>query len=299
MTSQLLLGGLLLAGAAGLTWRAMRPGTAANAAVDAPAATDLRDLQMAAPATERLLRPGADAIVRRLHRLAPASARAGLATKIATSGLTGRVDVDQLVGLKIIGTVLGTALGVLFFASVGGLLGLVLAAVFVAGGWKGVDLVLAHRTDARREAIADDLPDVLDQLAIAVGAGLGLEAAMLRVSRTHDGPLADDIGRAIQDVRLGSSRREALDRLAERGGHRDVRRFVRALRQAETTGAPLTKVLKTQAAEHREKRRQRAEERAMGLPVKMIFPLVATILPALFIVILGPAVLRLAEAGLA
>jgi tight adherence protein C len=223
--------------------------------------------------------------------MTPASVRSGLATKITTSGSTGRLDVDQVLGIKLAGTILGTTLAVLFLVSQPNLLGLVLSIVVVTGGWRGVALVLARRTDARQAAIADDLPDVLDQLAIAVGAGLGLEAAMLRISTTHDGPLADDIGRAIQDIRLGASRREALDGLAERGGHADVRRFVRSLRQAEATGAPLTRVLRLQAVEQRERRRQRAEERAMSLPVKMIFPLVLTIMPALFIVIMGPAVL--------
>ncbi len=124
-------------------------------------------------------------------------------------------------------------------------------------------------------------------------AGLGFDAALGRISRSGRGPLAAEIARLLQELRMGVPRAEALENLLERTDVPELRQFVHAVTQAETYGVPVTRVLRSQSVEQREKRRFRAEERAMKLPVKVIFPLVFCILPTLFIVVLGPAFVHL------
>ncbi len=153
------------------------------------------------------------------------------------------------------------------------------------------ELLLHSRGQERQAAIALELPDTLDQMTIAVEAGLGFESAMARAGANGKGPLAEELVRTLQDIAVGQPRREAYLALAERTGVQDLRRFIRAVVQADQYGVSIADVLRTQAQEMRLKRRQRAEEKAMQIPVKVIFPLILCILPTLFIVLLGPAVM--------
>ena len=170
------------------------------------------------------------------------------------------------------------------------LLGAVIAPVI---GYLGPDTVLARKARARQLAISNQLPDTLDQLTICVEAGLGFDAALARTARTGHGPLAQEFARLLQDLRVGVPRVEALNSMLERTDVPELRQFVHVIIQAESYGVPISKVLRTQATEQREKRRFRAEERAMKLPVKVIFPMVFCILPTLFIVVLAPAFLNI------
>jgi tight adherence protein C len=158
------------------------------------------------------------------------------------------------------------------------------------------ELLLHSRGQERQQAIALELADTLDQMTIAVEAGLGFESAMARAGRNGTGPLAQELVRTLQDIAVGQPRREAYLALAERTGVPDLRRFIRAVVQADAYGISIADVLRTQAAEMRLKRRQRAEEKAMQIPVKVIFPLILCILPTLFIVLLGPAALDIVDA---
>ena len=126
-------------------------------------------------------------------------------------------------------------------------------------------------------------------MTIAVEAGLSFDSAMTRAARNGKGALAEELIRTMQNIQVGQSRRVAFEALAERTGVPDLRKFVRAIIQADMYGIPVADVLGTQAAEIRMKRRQRAEEKAMQIPVKVVFPLMLCILPVLFIVLLGPA----------
>ncbi len=150
------------------------------------------------------------------------------------------------------------------------------------------ELLLSSRGQERRDAIGRELADTLDQMTIAVEAGLGFESALARAGRNGTGPLAEELVRTLQDIGVGQPRREAYLALAERTGVDDLRRFIRAVVQADAYGVSIADVLRTQAQEMRLKRRQRAEEKAMQIPVKVIFPLILCILPTLFIVLLGP-----------
>ena len=132
-------------------------------------------------------------------------------------------------------------------------------------------------------------------MLISVQAGLGFETAMARAGQNGKGPLADELIRTLQDIQVGRSRKEAYLAMAQRVDVPDLRSFVRAVVQADTYGIAIAKVLESQAKDMRVKRRQRAEEHAMKMPVKMLFPLIFFILPTLFIVVLGPTVLSIME----
>jgi tight adherence protein C len=155
------------------------------------------------------------------------------------------------------------------------------------------DLLLYSRGVDRQESIALELADTLDQMLIAVEAGLGFEASMARAGENGKGPLANELMRTLQDMRVGMSRRDAYQALADRTNVPDLRAFIRAVVQADAYGISIATVLRTQAKEMRLKRRQRAEEKAMKIPVKVLFPLMLFILPVLFIAVLGPTVLTI------
>jgi tight adherence protein C len=171
----------------------------------------------------------------------------------------------------------------------GGIVVLVILIVVVA--YFIPDLLLYSRGIERQTAIRLELPDTLDQMLIAVEAGLGFEASMSRAGENGKGPLAEELVRTLQDMRVGMSRREAYQALAMRTSVPDLRAFIRAVVQADVYGISISGVLRSQAKEMRIKRRQRAEEKALQIPVKVLFPLMLLILPVLFIAVLGPTVI--------
>lgn len=155
----------------------------------------------------------------------------------------------------------------------------------------GPDVILNSQANDRQTAIQRALPDTLDQMTIAVEAGLGFDSAMSKAALNGKGPLAEELVRALQDISIGRSRRDAYKALELRTSSEDLRRFVRAVSQADRYGISIADVLRVQASEMRVKRRQRAEAQALKVPVKIVFPLVFCILPVLFIVLLTPAVI--------
>ena len=151
------------------------------------------------------------------------------------------------------------------------------------------DVLLQSKAQERQKQIEIDLPDVLDQATIAIESGLSFEAALARVGSTAKGPLADEIVRTVQDMRLGISRRDAYAALSKRTSCLDLQRFTKSIVQAEEFGVPVANVVRTLAKEMRIKRRYRAEAKALQIPVKMLFPLLVCIFPVMFIVVLFPA----------
>ncbi|GGL88916.1 type II secretion system F family protein [Nakamurella endophytica] len=233
---------------------------------------------------------------------------ARLARLLATSGTVARLDrlaagagrpptwtVERLLVAKLLLPVAVAGVGVLFLAGSPSAGRILLVAVVVVVGHFVPDLLLQSRGQERQQRIGLELPDTLDQMTIAVEAGLGFEAAMLRAAQNGTGPLTQELVRTLQDMQLGQSRREAYQALCDRTSAPDLRRFVRAVIQADLYGIGIADVLRTQAGEMRLKRRQRAEEKAMKIPVKVIFPLMLCILPALFIVLLGPIVIQVTQ----
>lgn len=211
--------------------------------------------------------------------------------KIAGAGRPKDWPLSRVLATKPVLGLVGLVLGLLYFLKNPSTLGFLLLVVLLASGYFMPDFLLINSALKRREAMQLALPNMLDQMLISVEAGVGFETAMARAAENTTGPLSDEFVRTLQDIQVGRSRREAYLDLASRTGFPELRSFVRAVVQADQYGIAIAKVLRTQAREMRTKRRQRAEEHGMKIPVKILFPLLFTILPALFIVVLGPAVL--------
>jgi tight adherence protein C len=197
--------------------------------------------------------------------------------------------------LKFVGLVGGGLAGVLFCA----LLGIGLAPTLAIGGlttvagYFGPNMYLYQKGYDRTAQMQKALPDALDLLVISVEAGLGFDSALSQVARNTEGPLANEFARVLQEMQIGLGRAQALRALGERSTLPDLRSFASAMVQADSFGIPIGQVLRVQSDEMRVKRRQRAEEQAQKVPVKILLPLMACILPCLFIVVIGPAVIGL------
>ena len=176
-------------------------------------------------------------------------------------------------------------------ASRGIVLGLAMAVV----GFMVPDVVLTFKTRSRKEILRAELPDALDILAVSVEAGMGFDGAISKLTEHMEGPLADEFALALGEMRIGESRSNALTKMMKRVNTPEFSAFVRSIIQADQIGISLGRILKVQAADTRARRQLAAEERAMKAPIKMLFPTVLFIFPAMFIVILGPAFLNLSE----
>jgi tight adherence protein C len=265
---------------------------------DISGAVDLHDVMLQMKTVPRLVKPVMERFGKAVQRFTPGGIGSSLDRSIYLCGLQGRVSVTTLLAAKFMTTIAGLGLGAYAFVTFTGFVRVLLSVGSVLIGFFVVNIMMNGRGSKRQTAIQHKLPDILDQMSVCVEAGLGFDAAMLRAAKSSGGPLGEELGRTIQDIRLGASRSMALNSLVERSSVQEVRVFARALIQAEKTGIPVAKVLRVQAEDARERRRQLAEEKAMKLPVKMLGPLMLCILPALFIVILGPAIMDIMNSGL-
>lgn len=230
------------------------------------------------------------------RKLTPSGYEAKLDRLLALAGRPASMPLPRLLVAKP-ALALVVAVLMLLMLSRNGSPQMVLLAVFATGlAYFVPDLLIHSRGAERQKKIQLELPNTLDQMLIAVEAGLGFESAMARAGQNGKGPLAEELIRTLQDMQVGRSRRDAYLALADRSSVQDLRSFVRAVVQADAYGIAIAKVLKAQAREMRVKRRQRAEQKAMKLPVLVLFPLLLFIFPVIFIVILGPAVINIIEA---
>ncbi|MGY1836436.1 type II secretion system F family protein [Blastococcus sp. SYSU DS0510] len=236
-------------------------------------------------------RTGPGVLSRVVRGLTPRGTVARLDRLAGRAGRPAAWPVPRLVAAKLVLGPVAGGLGLLVATSSPGPVTAGAAVLGTVVAYFLPELLLHSRGQERQEAIALELADTLDQMTIAVEAGLGFESAMARAGSNGKGALAEELVRTLQDIAVGQPRRDAYLALAERTGVADLRRFIRAVVQADQYGVSIADVLRTQAAEMRLKRRQRAEEKAMQIPVKVIFPLILCILPTLFIVLLGPAVM--------
>lgn len=253
--------------------------------------------RLRAPLAERLASGVGGSLADVMRRLTPSSIRNELDHRLLLAGLEGRLDPSLVyLGKGVFGALFclgfGAAPSVIgapaFWAVPGAVLGL-------AFGFTLPDILLSLRADSRQAEIRRALPEALDLMAISVQAGLGLEQAVAIVTERLPGPLGDELARFLHEVQLGFSRREALTSLRDRTSCPELATFVLALLQADALGIAIGEVLKTQASEIRAKRRQLARERAAKAPVRLLFPLIFGILPALFVVILGPAAIQISR----
>lgn len=226
------------------------------------------------------------------RRLIPARYVTFLDRLLALAGRPASMPLGKVLASKLALGLVAVALGA-YLIAVASTPMMKLAGIFVLFlGYFIPDLMLYSKGLERQKVIQLELANTLDQMLISVEAGLGFEGAMARAGENGKGPLAEELVRTLQDMQVGRSRRESYLALAERTNIPELRSFVQAIVQADTYGIAISRVLRVQAKVMRVKRRQRAEEKAMKLPVMILFPLLFFIFPVLFIAILGPAVIN-------
>lgn len=240
---------------------------------------------------ERVLVPARAKMLGLGRRLTPQGQLDKIGRRLESAGSPGGWDVNRVISVKVLAAAVGLLIGLTLPVIMGGGFSVVLGAMifFTVLGFYGPDLAIYQIAYNRREQIRKDLPDALDLLTITVEAGLAFDAAVTQVARNTEGPLADEFFRVLQEVQLGRSRSQALEQMAERINVEELNIFVSAVVQADALGIPIAQVLRIQAKEMRIKRSQRAEEAAMKVPVKILFPLIFCILPSLFVIVIGPA----------
>ncbi|MGH8912384.1 MAG: type II secretion system F family protein [Acidimicrobiia bacterium] len=257
----------------------------------------LREETLARPLSERAVAPVLLRFGSFLKRFTPIGYLEKTQRRLMLAGSPGNLDAPAFTVIKLFTTVAGVVLA--FYAQGLGADGLQRGALLVAPivlGFFGPEAWLTRKVDERRLAMQKALPDILDLLVISVEAGLGFDAALARVVGTVPGPLSEEFFRMLQETRVGVSRRDAMRHLMDRTDLDELRSFLLAMLQAEAFGVAIARVLRVQADEMRVKRRQRAQEKAFGAPVKLVFPLVFCIFPSLFIILLGPAAIQISGA---
>jgi tight adherence protein C len=249
------------------------------------------------PLFSRVLRPMLDSMGKTMMKVTPSELVSSLGKKIAKAGNPGNLDVKGWIniqatlsaGLPVITLILciksGTPAGLI----------VVLILAEVALGFVLPGFILGKMVTARQKSILNLLPDFIDLLTISVEAGLGFDAALLKVVEKKPGPLASEFERVLQEIKVGKQKKDALKDMAKRLDIQDLTAFINAIVQADQFGVSIANVLRIQAKQMRLKRKQRTQERAMKVPVKMLMPMVVFIFPTLFIVLLGPVVITLIE----
>jgi tight adherence protein C len=294
---------LLLWGLSGVGRRRGRP-SGGNGEAEDRRVVDEHQLRLQQPALQRVFRPALQAVGRRVRKLTPASWVASLEQKVRLAGSPAAWPVERALALKLMMAITALLMGALWivrFSPTGGGLPMTLARVALVPlltlfAYMLPDLILRLRGKERQQAIQTALPDALDQMSISVEAGLGFDASLGRVVETGTGPLVEELQRTLQEIAIGIPRKQAFHNLVERTDVPELRHFVFAVNQAEEYGLPIAQVLRVQSKELRVIRRQRAEERAMKIPVKIVFPLILCIFPSLFVVLLVPAAIRIFDA---
>jgi tight adherence protein C len=256
---------------------------------------NLRDAELAEPFANRALVPIMTGAARIARRLTPLDSRDRLAKRLILAGSPAGWDAERVMAFKVLGGVAGVAAaGALVFAGwLTGPAALVVTGLFAFIGFVAPDSVLNGKVSERQREIRNALSDTLDLLTISVEAGLSLNAALSRVVQNVPGVLSQEFARMLQEVQLGVSRSDAFRNLSARTDVEELNAFTLAMIQADVFGVSIANVLRTQAQQLRLKRRQRAEKEAQQTPVKIVFPLILCILPALFIVIVGPGAIRI------
>ena len=258
---------------------------------------NLRQEQLNKNALERLVFPFAGKVVASITRLTPLDMYGRTRRLIVLAGSPPGLTADRVVALKIIFAIVGLIGGVLVSSvlPVAGLLKLGAIALFALVGYTIPGAAISARASKRQKEIRKALSDTMDLLTISVEAGLGFDSALAQVVRNVPGPLSQEIARTLQEMQIGVSRIDALRHLSDRTEVPELDGFVLSMIQADKYGVGVAAVLRAQSTELRQKRRQRAEEMAQKVPLKLLFPTIFMVLPALFIVILGPGVIQVYE----
>jgi tight adherence protein C len=242
---------------------------------------------------ERVLEPAEQRLAHWVLRADPRASLDAVTAKLLAAGMGRKISPTKFLAAKAALAISLLLVGGVYGQSAGGLLGAVVGALAAGGlAFHVPDFLLSMRAKRRKEEVCRALPDALDLLAVTVEAGLGFDGAIAKLTDHTDGPLAEEFGLALNEMRIGESRSEALRRMADRVAAPELAAFVRAVIQSDQLGMSLGRILRVQAADSRHRRQAAAEERAMKAPIKMLFPTVFFIFPGMFIVILAPAVMN-------
>jgi tight adherence protein C len=255
---------------------------------------------VAAPTTpllDRAVEPVKERLTATAHKHTPVGYADSVRHKLLLAGSPKRVDLDQFLLFKLLGLVSVPLWALFVFGALGtgGPLGVLLVLLLWGISFMLPDVLVARRIEARQREMRKQLPEVLDLLTISVEAGLGFDQAVERTTSSVPGALSDEFRRMLQETRIGATRADALRALDERTDVPELRSFILAILQADTFGVSIARILRTQADEMRVRRRQHAQELGQKAPVKMLPPLAFCIFPAFFVVILGPAAIRIFE----
>ena len=231
------------------------------------------------------------------RRLSGADSADRIRRKLDLAGNPPGWTVDRVTSGKIVGAVAGLVVALLFSLMLGAGTPVRIAVVLggLVVGFFGPNLYLYQKAYDRSLQIQRDLPDAIDLMTISVESGLGFDAAVQQVSRNTQGPLADEFSRVLREMQIGQGRAAALRAMSDRTNVADLKTFVSSMVQADSFGVPVGQVLRVQSSEMRVKRRQRAEEKAQQVPVKITIPLIFCILPCLFVAVMGPAVISIMD----
>jgi tight adherence protein C len=248
------------------------------------------------PFSERVISPLGDRLARWTLKLHPKTTVEGVSARLLAAGLGRSLSPTAFLALKSGLALAGIVLGALFGGAAVGPRGVLFFPIVLAGiGFIAPDFIVSNRARARKDRIRAELPDALDLMAVSVEAGMGFDGAISKLTEHMEGPLADEFALTLSEIRIGEGRSEALKKLADRTGTPELSSFVRSIIQADQLGISLGRILRVQANDSRLKRQAAAEEKAMKAPIKMLFPTVLFIFPAMFLVILGPAFLNLSK----
>jgi tight adherence protein C len=258
---------------------------------------NVRDQELLIPFYQRALLPVFKGLTALGGRFTPVGYVDTVRQKFVYAGRVSADGVDRFLAIRVITVVMipGWFLFVTLFLPVQGILRLGMLGLGGAMLLLGPDAMLNRKVEERQYLMQRKLPDILDLLTISVEAGLGFEQAVDRTVSSVPGPLSDEFARMLGELRAGSSRADAMRAMEARTNVPEIRSFVLAILQADTFGVSIGRVLRAQADEMRIKRRQIAQEKAQKAPVKMLIPMVFCIFPALFVVVLGPAMINISR----
>lgn len=256
----------------------------------------LEEIELSQPFFDRVIRPTLSQLSAMLNRRQPEESGRELRRRLALAGNPNNLDASDFMGLKgLVALGLSGPTILFLFSFLPWWQTAVVAVACMAIGYTLPELWLGSIIGGRKKLILRALPDALDLLTISVEAGLGFDAAMNKVAQKWRTALSDEFGRTLAEIRMGKPRRDALKDLATRTDVPDMNTVIASIVQADQLGVSIAKILRVQADQMRINRRQRAEQEAHQAPVKMTFPLVFLIFPAMLIVILGPALLQIAR----
>ena len=259
----------------------------------------LEELELSQPFAERVMRPILRGMADAISRLSPNRNVAEIRRRLEMAGRPFGWGPTEFIGVRGLAAVVGLVLPFVLMTIIQAPWKnrLIFPLILGALGYFAPVLWLRGKITRRQKEIVRSLPDALDLLTVSVEAGLGFDAALAKVAEKWDNELSRAFGRVIHEIRIGKLRREALRDMADNMDVPDVTSFVAAIIQADQLGVSLSKILRIQSGQMRIKRRQRAEEMAHKAPIKMLIPMVFLIFPAIYIILLGPAVLVLLHSG--